>query len=133
MNRNDDTGPSDIERARGREAGDEATEPVQPQETSGGAATAVAEAESPFFAGDEGGRFRAEWQRIQTAFVDDPRAAVEQADRLVTQVIERLVGVFGDERARLEGQWARGGEAETEHLRVALQRYRAFFGRLLSI
>jgi hypothetical protein len=94
----------------------------------------VAEAEeSPFFAGDESERFRSDWQRIQTAFVDDPRAAVQQADRLVTQVIDRLVGVFGDERARLEAQWAGGGEAETEALRVALQRYRAFFGRLLSV
>ena len=132
MNRNDDTGPTNVDRARARAAAsDEATQPVQPRPS--GSAAAVAEPEEPFFAGDEGARLRAEWQQIQTAFVDDPRAAVQRADRLVNQVIERLTAVFGDERSRLEAQWARGENVETEGLRVALQRYRAFFGRLLSL
>lgn len=128
----DDTGPINADRARRRTTGDEVTQPVRPRPDGDTAAVAEIE-EGPFFTGDEGERFRSEWQRVQTAFVDDPRAAVQQADSLVTRVIDRLVAVFGDERSRLEAQWARGGEAETEALRVALQRYRAFFGRLLSI
>jgi hypothetical protein len=32
----------------------------------------------------------------------------------------------------LEGQWDRGDEVSTEDLRIALQRYRSFFDRLLS-
>ena len=41
--------------------------------------------------------------------------------------------VFADERGRLEGQWDRGDNVSTEDLRLALRRYRSFFGRLLSV
>jgi hypothetical protein len=100
-------------------------------------ATAVAEPESgpeehPFFASADREEMRAEWQQIQTGFVDDPRQAVQAADGLVAQAIQRLARVFADERGRLEGQWSRGGDVSTEDLRIALQRYRSFFDRLLS-
>ena len=39
---------------------------------------------------------------------------------------------FATERERLEAQWGRGEDISTEDLRVALQRYRTFFQRLLS-
>jgi len=79
---------------------------------------------------DEAG-FRKRWETVQTGFVDEPRRAVEQADALVADVIKQLVGSFAEERGRLEGQWSQGNEASTEDLRVALQRYRSFFDRLL--
>ena len=72
------------------------------------------------------------WQELQTGFVDEPRRTVEQADELVAQVMQRLAESFASERERLEGQWGRGEDVSTEDLRVALQRYRAFFRRLLS-
>jgi len=65
--------------------------------------------------------------------VDEPRRAVERADELVAEVIKRLADSFAHERSRLEGQWGRGDNVSTEDLRVALQRYRAFFDRLLNI
>jgi hypothetical protein len=65
--------------------------------------------------------------------VDDPQGSVQKADALVSQVMERLAQVFADERGGLERQWARGRDASTEDLRVALRRYRAFFDRLLSM
>jgi hypothetical protein len=77
--------------------------------------------------------FHKRWTDIQTAFVDEPRRAVEQADELVAEVIKRLADSFAQERSRLEGQWGRGDNVSTEDLRVALQRYRAFFDRLLNI
>jgi hypothetical protein len=40
---------------------------------------------------------------------------------------------FSEERSRLEDQWDRGDDVTTEDLRTALQKYRAFFGRLLEI
>jgi len=40
---------------------------------------------------------------------------------------------FGDARSRLEQQWDRGEEVSTEDLRIALQKYRGFFNKLLSI
>jgi hypothetical protein len=77
--------------------------------------------------------YRTQWESIQTGFVDQPRAAVEQADALVSQVVTRLTDVFARERSTLEGQWAKGDNASTEDLRIALTRYRAFFHRLLSM
>ena len=76
---------------------------------------------------------RARWKEIQTAFVDEPRKAVEQADGLVASAMKRLAEVFAQERSGLEQQWDRGDNVSTEDLRVALQRYRAFFDRLLSV
>jgi hypothetical protein len=64
--------------------------------------------------------------------VDEPRRTVEQADQLVAQVMQRLAEGFAAERERLEQQWGRGEDISTEDLRVTLQRYRAFFQRLLS-
>ena len=58
---------------------------------------------------------------------------MEQGDALVADVIKRLANSFAEERSKLEGQWGRGDNVSTEDLRVALQRYRSFFSRLLSV
>lgn len=85
------------------------------------------------FSPDETKNLRGQWDSIQVGFVDEPRQAVERADALVAGAMKRLAEIFADERARLEGQWDRGDSVSTEDLRVALQRYRAFFGRLLAV
>jgi hypothetical protein len=85
------------------------------------------------FPENESRDFHKRWTDIQTGFVDEPRRAVERADELVAEVIKRLADSFAQERSRLEGQWGRGDNVSTEDLRVALQRYRAFFDRLLNI
>ena len=90
-------------------------------------------ATTALFPENESRDFHKRWTDIQTAFVDEPRQAVEQADELVAEVVKRLVDSFARERSRLEGQWGRGDNVSTEDLRVALQRYRAFFDRLLNI
>ena len=76
--------------------------------------------------------FQSHWEAIQTQFVDDPRRAVQDADGLVAMIMQQLAESFAQERDRLEGQWDRGEDISTEDLRVALQRYRTFFHRLLS-
>lgn len=86
----------------------------------------------PLFAGDDAERFRGRWQKIQAAFVDEPRSAVQDADGLVAELMQRLAETFSEERSRLEQQWDGDGDVSTEELRVALQRYRSFFDRLLS-
>jgi hypothetical protein len=83
--------------------------------------------------GDDAGALGDRWQEIQARFVDDPREAVHDADALVQDVLHRVTRGFADERRRLEEQWDGGDDVSTEDLRVALQRYRAFFGRLLSV
>jgi hypothetical protein len=76
---------------------------------------------------------RSRWEKIQGAFVDEPRRAVEAADTLVAELMQQLADSFAKERKGLEGQWDRGDEVSTEDLRIALQRYRSFFDRLLSV
>ena len=88
---------------------------------------------TPLFPSNELNDLRTRWKEIQTAFVDEPRKAVEQADSLVASAMKRLAEVFAQERSGLEQQWDRGDSVSTEDLRVALQRYRAFFDRLLSV
>lgn len=88
---------------------------------------------TPLFSPGESTDFRARWDAVQVGFVDEPRHAVEEADGLVAAAMKRLAEIFADERAKLESQWGRGDQVSTEDLRVALRRYRSFFGRLLSI
>jgi hypothetical protein len=76
--------------------------------------------------------FRQRWGDAQTRFVDDPREAVRTADALVAELMQSLAQGFDQHRQQLETQWNSGGEADTESLRQALQRYRSFFDRLLS-
>jgi hypothetical protein len=88
---------------------------------------------TPLFPSNELEDLRRRWKDIQTGFVDEPRKAVEQADGLVASAMKRLAEVFAQERSGLEQQWDRGDNVSTEDLRVALQRYRSFFDRLLSV
>jgi hypothetical protein len=91
------------------------------------------ESSAPLFGGDQASGYRSRWAEIQTGFVDEPRAAVQEADALVAEVMRQLARTFADERRRLEGQLAEGEEASTEDLRIALRGYRSFFDRLLTV
>lgn len=100
-----------------------------------GAAPSVATEElaTPLFTPHEAQEFRDRWATIQVTFVDDPRHTVEAADGLVDVTMKRLAEVFAEERTKLEGQWESDKTVSTEDLRLALRRYRSFFGRLLSV
>jgi len=93
---------------------------------------APAAADGALLPDEQSERFTSRWQEIQTGFVDRPQQAVEQADALVVDLMQRVTGSLAKERERLESQWARGDEVSTEDLRIALTRYRSFFDRLLS-
>jgi hypothetical protein len=80
---------------------------------------------------EESDHFRTRWNEIQGKFVDEPRTAVQQADALVSEVVENITQMFAKEHSSLEGQWNQGNEVSTEDLRMALQRYRSFFNRLV--
>jgi hypothetical protein len=87
---------------------------------------------TPLFSDSDIGDLRSRWSTVQTEFVDEPRRAVAEADQLVATVMQRLADGFAKERGSLEKQWDSGETASTEDLRMALQRYRAFFNRLLN-
>jgi hypothetical protein len=103
--------------------------------SSAGAATAPAidEQAAPLLSPEEAKDFRARWDAVQVSFVDQPRRAVEEADGLVAVTTKRLAETFAAERTKLEAHWERGENVSTEDLRLALRRYRSFFGRLLSV
>ena len=88
---------------------------------------------TPLFAPGDADGYRTHWSAIQTGFVDEPRKAVAEADGLVAEVMKRLAEVFADERQQLESRWERTDSVSTEELRQAMQRYRSFFERLLSV
>jgi len=90
-------------------------------------------APEPLFEQKDTEPLRSRWNEIQVGFVDEPHAAVEKADSLVAETIKRLADSFVTNRQRLEHEWDREGDVSTEGLRLALQRYRSFFNRLLSI
>lgn len=96
-------------------------------------------------------RFAEVWQQEQAGFVDDPRSAVANADRLVTEVMKARGYPMGDfeQRAadisvdhphvvrnyRIAHDIAlrdSGGETGTEELRTALLHYRMLFEDLLT-
>ena len=81
---------------------------------------------------DEAGRYDEQWRSVQGGFVDHPRQAVEEADRLVADLMQRLATEFSETRAGLERQWESAADVSTEDLRVAMTRYRSFFERLLA-
>ncbi|MBV9808472.1 MAG: hypothetical protein JO286_14895 [Solirubrobacterales bacterium] len=99
---------------------------------AGGTAADSAGDSAPLLSAEASSSFQRRWEEVQTRFVDEPRGAVEEADGLVANLMQQLAEGFAQERERLEGQWDRGEDISTEDLRVALQRYRSFFQRLLS-
>ena len=96
-------------------------------------------------------RFARAWQKEQAGFVDDPRAAVANADRLLTEVMQARGYPMADFEQRAAdisvdhssvvtnyriahdiAQRDRGGETSTEELRTALLHYRMLFEDLLT-
>ncbi len=114
------------------------TEPTTPQSVGTEPPPVRTEETDPstdesLFGNDNLSNLRSRWDHVQSGFVDDPRECVQQADGLVSDVVDELTTGFSEARSRLEAQWARGEEASTEDLRLALKRYRDFFERLLAV
>jgi hypothetical protein len=132
------TGRSDVDGGGLHQADFQSTEPVQPVSATepvqpASAAPAETSTDQALFADHEHSDLQSRWAEVQAAFVDDPKASVQQADGLVNDVVEKITSSFAQARSQLEEQWSRGEDASTEDLRVALTRYREFFQRLLTV
>lgn len=115
--------------------GDDGPSREESTSQAGGANVATDEDETeraPLLADDNAQSFRQRWDDLQAGFVDNPREVVEEANDLVSKLMEEISTGFSDRRSSLEAQWERGDDVSTEDLRVALTRYRSFFNRLLS-
>ena len=96
-------------------------------------------------------QFSSDWAHAQTRFVDDPSAAVREADELIKRVMrargypvedfERRVEDLSVDHANVVDHYRaaralaeanREGRANTEELRQALVHYRALFADLLE-
>jgi hypothetical protein len=86
-----------------------------------------------FFPPERRQQLRGTWVDIQSAFIDEPKRAVQNADGLVKEILGAVSQKFESARHSLETEWNRGEQASTESLRIALQRYRSLFDRLLSL
>jgi len=114
-----------LEPRRTEELGSEPTRPIPlpaSQELPG-------ERELPAQRRDE---LRRDWLQIQGSFIDEPGESVRKADVLVKQLLASVSERFEAARRDLEREWGKGAETSTESLRLALQRYRTLFERLLS-
>lgn len=99
----------------------------------------------------EGERFARDWQQVQKRFVDEPPGAVNDADHLVTQLMQRRGYPMADFEQRAAdlsvdhprvvqnyraghalAARVRDGGASTEELRQAMVHYRTLFDDLLE-
>jgi hypothetical protein len=124
-----DVAQADVEAGRAKPVRSERNADLQAEPRPGSAAADS----TPLFPDDQLKDLQARWDDIQTGFVDEPRSAVEHADNLVASTMQQLAEAFAKERSKLEQQWDRGDNISTEDLRMAFQRYRSFFRRLLSL
>jgi hypothetical protein len=87
----------------------------------------------PWLSGEEIDELKSRWNSIQIKFVDEPHTAVEQADALVAEALERIKQVFSNKRTILNEQWINHQDISTEDLRISLQSYRSFLNRILAL
>ena len=109
-----------------------ATAANEPESTDPGGQHALTDEHIQLLEADEMQVVVRRWREIQAEFVDEPRQAVQDADALVADLMQRLARTFASERDQLEARWAGGDGVSTEDLRQGLQRYRSFFERLLA-
>ena len=100
---------------------------------------------------DEAQRFTTSWKKVQAHFVDEPRTAVLEADRLIGEVMRargypvedpaRQLEDLSVDHGRVIDHYRAGraiaarherGEASTEDLRQAMVHFRALFEELVS-
>jgi len=80
---------------------------------------------------NESVHLRSRWNEIQGMFVDEPHTAVQQADELVSDVIEMVTRMLSNELINLKVEWKQGNDVSTEDLRQVMQHYRTFFNLLV--
>jgi hypothetical protein len=66
--------------------------------------------------------YRVRFEKIQSEFIEEPKAAVEKAERLVEEAIERMTKSMHEQMQELHQHADRS--SDTEQLRVTMRRYR---------
>ncbi|MFI5554822.1 hypothetical protein [Streptomyces sp. NPDC051738] len=102
----------------------------------------------PLLAHDERDRLELRVQQAVARFVDQPRAAVEEADHVVEDLVGRFTEAMTQRRRTLRRSWQSADDendenanadletktnVDTEQLRLALRDYRELAERLLRL
>ncbi|MFE6161274.1 hypothetical protein ACFQ7F_20460 [Streptomyces sp. NPDC056486] len=83
---------------------------------------------------DERDRLGLRLQQALSAFVDNPRQAVKEADSLFEDAVRHLTETLAERRRTLRTSWqGQDSEAQTEELRLALRQYRESVEQLLRV
>ncbi|MFJ8884681.1 hypothetical protein ACIRJR_14920 [Streptomyces sp. NPDC102402] len=91
-------------------------------------------AEGPLVSHDDQDKLAQRMQQAVTDFVESPRRAVEEADSTFDQIVSGLTEALTERRRVLRASWQeQDTDAQTEELRIALQRYRDISEQLLKI
>ncbi|MBC9724086.1 hypothetical protein [Streptomyces sp. TRM68367] len=87
---------------------------------------------------DECDKLALRLENVVSGFVDGPRDAVAEADRVLEDVAGRLTDAVAQRRRTLRMSWqpgepGEGNAVDTEQLRLALRDYRVLVERLLRV
>lgn len=110
-----------------------ATEPAaaRPTTEATGAAPVGMTTQRGLLPADNVQAYRARWDGVRAAFVDEPRTAVHDADALVGEVLDAVGEALHTERSRMAAGLDDG--TSTEDMRQALHRYNGLLDRLLAL
>ncbi|QTD98276.1 hypothetical protein [Streptomyces cyanogenus] len=133
----DGLGAPAVGAASGREARTANGRGTDSWPTAPATATAPSGTGAPLLPHEETDQWEHRLREVAVGFVDDPREAVEEADRALEEITARFTEAVTRRRRTLRMSWQEteardpGAEADTEQLRLALRDYRELAGRLL--
>jgi len=93
-----------------------------------GRAPSADDARKPLFGQRETEEFHTRWRELAATFVDEPKAAVREAESLVGKLMDELKDHLDEQKRSLSGD-----RTDTEELRIALRRYRSLADQILAV
>lgn len=108
---------------------------VQVREDNQRAAPTTVEAapDGRIWSPDATAEFQQRWRDVQLRFVDDPRAAADEAAGLASEVLERFNAVVAERQRKLDAWRTNADQADTEQMRMAVRNYRQLIDRLFEV
>ncbi|MEU9560004.1 hypothetical protein [Streptomyces fumanus] len=96
---------------------------------------------TPLLPREESDKYGERLHHAVAGFIDDPRGAVEEADRVLEEIATRFTDAVTRRRRTLRGSWQtssgdtdrKATTADTEQLRLALRDYRELSDRLMHL
>lgn len=68
--------------------------------------------------------YRQRFDAVQAEFIEEPRAAVQKAETLMGEVVERMIDALHNRMQSIHNDVSGDGEVDTERLRLVMRSYR---------